>query len=294
MRPEVHFYVDDSGSRDPDRTRAAEWDELDWYALGGILIRDGDKDIAKSLIADFRACWPQIAGRPFRSYDIRNKTERFRWLADLPALGREQFYRELEHLVIRLPILVLACVIDRPGYNHRYLDEYGPRRWKLCRTAFAIAVERAVRFSLSVGAKLRVFVERSDRETERQFRDYFDLMRKEGLPFDPARSSKYNPPPLDQIQRTLLEFAVKTKTSDLMQIADLVLWPVCKGGYHASHRPYVALRDHGKLLDSLCTAGNGLLGVKYSCFDLVDAAQKKQEPAVSGLLSATVASGATS
>jgi hypothetical protein len=43
----------------------------------------------------------------------------------------------------RAPALGLACVIDRPDYNHRYKEKYADERWSLCKTAFTIAVERA-------------------------------------------------------------------------------------------------------------------------------------------------------
>lgn len=54
-----------------------------------------------------------------------------------------------------------------------------------------------------------------------------------------------------------------------MQLADLVLWPVCHDGYNPNHRAYADLIGAGKLLDVQCTPENGLLGVKYSCFDCV-------------------------
>ena len=52
-----------------------------------------------------------------------------------------------------------------------------------------------------------------------------------------------------------------------MQIADLVLWPVCKGGYDPADRVYAFLKKEKKLLDCVCTSTNGLLGTKYYCFE---------------------------
>lgn len=174
---------------------------------------------------------------------------------------------ELTELILGLPIHVLACVIDRPGYNRRYISEYGPRRWKLCRTAFSIAVERAAKVAIHKGVRLRVFAERSDKLTEAQFKGYFDEMRRVGLPFNAETSGKYQPLSVGQLHSTLFEFRVKSKDSLLMQFADLVLWPVCHGGYDRSHRPYADLCKAGRLVEVLCTEENGLLGTKYSCFD---------------------------
>lgn len=204
---------------------------------------------------------------PLRSYDIRNKTQRFRWLAQASAQRQESFMSELTALIEGLPIHVLACVVDRPGYNRRYLQEYGPRRWRLCRTAFNIVVERAAKVANHRGARLRVFAERSDKPTEDSFREYFNAMRNGGLPFDASRSAQYNPLPHEVLRSTLLEFRIKTKESTLMQMADLVLWPVCQGGYDKEHRAYAHLVKTGKLMEAHCTDSNGLLGTKYSCFD---------------------------
>jgi len=267
MRSEYLFYMDDSGPRDPDRDRGIASNRADWFALGGVLIDSAHEDAAKAAIEAFRRRWAQMQDEPLRSYDIRHRTQRFRWLASLPPAEYQRFMEELTALIVALPIHVLACVIDRPGYNKRYLQAYGARRWKLCRTAFNIAVERAAKVALHHGARLRVYVERSDKPTETQFKGYFDEMRRAGLPFNAANSEKYRPLTPEQLRDTLFEFRVKTKASLLMQLADLVLWPVCQGGYDKEHRPYAELAKAGKLIDVLCTEENGLLGVKYSCFD---------------------------
>jgi hypothetical protein len=267
MKPECHFYIDDSGARDPDRNRTVNSTEPDWFALGGLLIDESKAEAAKTEILNFRERWPELEGEPFRSYDIRNKTDRFRWLASAPPERYRAFMEELTALMVSLPIHVLACVVDRPGYNKRYMAEYGQRRWRLCRTAFTIVVERAAKVALHRGARLRVYAEQSDKHTEAHFREYFDSMRKTGLPFNAANSEKYRPLTQEQLHATLFEFRIKTKKSVLMQFADLVLWPMCRGGYDKTHRAYKALVDGGKLIEVQCTADNGLLGTKYSCFD---------------------------
>jgi len=154
-----------------------------------------------------------------------------------------------------------------PGYNKKYLAEYGPRRWSLCRTAFKIAVERAAKFARSEEARLRVFVEQSDKPNEERLKGYFNALRKEGSPFNKETSAKYSPLSAAELAETLLEFGVKTKKSITMQVADLALWPVCHGKYHPDNIAHVALMEKGKLLDALCSEQNGLQGIKYSCFD---------------------------
>lgn len=274
---EFLFYVDDSGSRDPDRKPRVDQRDPDWFALGGVILDSKDKDQCDLAIANFRKSWPQMGDQPLHSYDIRNKSAGFRWLTGLSEEDSKNFYQGISALVVSLPIIVTGCVVDRPGYNARYLAQYGQRRWKLCRTAFNIAVERAAKFATHHDARLRVFVERTDRKTEAQFKKYFDELKGAGTPFDPVRSAKYGPLEPDVLARTLYEFKVKTKASDLMQLADLCLWPICSGAYQSNNKAFGVLKEARKLLDDHCTPENGLHGIKYSCFDALG--PETQKPA---------------
>jgi hypothetical protein len=265
-KPEILLYMDESGSRDPDRHPRQQAYAPDWFGIGGVLVKASDKSGIEAAMDAFRLRWPQMGDTPLRSYDIRNKTGRFRWLSQLDETLLTAFYEDLSAMMADLPIVVTGCVVHRPGYNERYLEQYGPRRWKLCKTAFHIAVERAAKYALHHGARMRVYVERSDKVTEQQLKVYFDEMRNEGQPFNSETSAKYQPMPADQLRPTLFEFAVRTKGSQLMQLADLVLWPICRGGYVHDDRVYGLLKSNGKLLDAHCTQANGLQGIKYSCF----------------------------
>ena len=165
-------------------------------------------------------------------------------------------------------ILGHACVVDRPGYNSRYKEKYGNLIWKLCKTAFSIAVERAVRYSLSQGMKLRVYVEASDKKTDKQIKDYYLSLKKNGMPFNQCNSSSYKPLSAEQFRNTLYDFKIKQKSSPLIQLADLYLWPICIGGYDEKNRAYKRLKEDKKLID--CILGYNELhntGIKYSCLE---------------------------
>lgn len=265
-KKELYFYVDDSGSRKPDRSPTAKSERANWFALGGVIVDPADKKFIEKRMDEFRAAWSRMGDAPLHSYEIRNKTDKFAWLNELDAKGQQRFYKDLVRLIEELPFIALACVVDREGYNSRYQAQYGEARWNLCQTAFHIAVERAAKYALFSQARLRVFVEASEKITEARLRGYFDCMRADGQPFDSERSSKHQPLSQLQLRIALFEFRVKTKQSHLMQLADLILWPICQGGYKTPHRAYAHLVKCGKLLDSRCSEENGLLGVKYSCF----------------------------
>lgn len=263
------FYVDDSGTRHPDHKPNLAKHGNDWFALGGILIDDEQKDLAESLIDDFRASWPQMGGNPLHSWEIRGCHENFAWLGKDLAI-KASFLQELEALLFALPVTGLACVIDRPGYNKRYAEKYGRARWMLCKTAFAIAVERAVKYAQSRDRKLRVYLEKSSKAEDATVKSYYGALKENGHCFDSATSAKYDPATYVDYQKTLYEFRTKAKSSRLMQIADLYLWPICMSGYSKDNFAYRRLVDAGKLIECVLSSDDvPVLGSKYSCFDSV-------------------------
>src|SRR5690606_27467882 len=132
--------------------------------------------------------------------------------------------------------------------------------------------------------RVRVYGERSDKTVDRRTLDYYEALRLAGQPFDPNNSAKYNPLSSGALAQALYEFRTKSKTSPLMQIADLALWAMCIGGYNRENQSYVRLRDAGTLID--CKLPPDLReteGIKYSCWELVDqrrAETKSQSPTV--------------
>lgn len=275
----LNLYLDESGARHPDLQPLEGWSaNCHWFGLGGVLIDEDDEASARAAIESFRAGWPQIGDAPLHSYEIRNKRENFHWLSQLTKSECERFWGGVGELLESLPIIGVGCVVDAPGYNIRYKDQYADQRWMLCKTAFAIAIERCVKHALDVGARLRVFVERTDAATEQVLRGYYEAIRRDGHPFEPSRAEIYAPTTPEQFRAVLLEFRPKYKTSPLMQVGDLVLWPICKGGYDPTYRPYVGLYTRGLLLDCVYPTAVDERGIKYSCFEHWRDAQKSKTP----------------
>jgi Protein of unknown function (DUF3800) len=265
----LHLYMDDSGTRHPDRNpgRRAQHG-YDWFGLGGVLIRQEDEDAARHLHRNFCERWKIEA--PLRSADIRAKSEKFHWLKHLSAAELERFLEDLYVTMAGAPVIGIGCTIDRPGYNQRYREIYGRQRWLLCKTAFSVTVERSAKYARGIGYRLKVFVERGDKDTDRQIEGYYDELRARGMPFSHDTSGKYAPLSAAQLSETLYEFRTKQKTSPLVQLSDLYLWPMCMGGYDKGNRPYARLMNDRKLIDSILDdADVPHLGFKYSCFDLV-------------------------
>lgn len=264
----MNFYMDDSGARHPDhKPNQISGNNRDWFSLGGILIKESDEPFARAQITDFCKSWNITI--PLHSVDIRHKAKGFNWLSKINENKRDEFYSDLSKLMISLPVIGIACVIDRPGYNHRYLEKYGRERWRLCKTAFAIAVERAAKYAVRKGYRLRILPERCSKTEDNKLKGYYDSLRKNGLPFSGDTSGKYQPLTSEVLTNTLYEFKLKHKISPLAQIADLYLWPICMGGYHRENKPYQILKSAKKLVDD-CLDDEDIesCGIKYSCFEL--------------------------
>ena len=105
----------------------------------------------------------------------------------------------------------LACVIDRPGYNARYLEKYGRQRWSLCKSAFTIAVERAAKYARSIDCRLRVCHERCNKTEDGMLKGYYEELKRDGPPFDTSRSEKYRPLTGAEFRETLYELQTENE-----------------------------------------------------------------------------------
>src|SRR5262249_37860352 len=91
-------------------------------------------------------------------------------------------------------------------------------------------------------------------------------------------SAKYGPLSAKQLDETLYDLKFKKKSSPMAQLADLYLYPIARGGYAPSYRPYVMLKDKQKLInDCLGEDDVAHIGIKYSCFDLIEKEQSKNK-----------------
>lgn len=263
------LFVDDSGSSCPDKSQVTRRDGLDAFALGGFLIAEDDIEHVKELHKKFMIsqnleCPNGTFKHHLHSTKIRCKKNHFEWLkCDEKA---KEFYSALENMIIGLPIFAHACVVDRPGYHERYSDVYEDK-WQLCRSAYQILIERAVKFVRSIGGtKLIVHVEKTGRKEDKKIQDYHDVLRTQGMEFDASRSAIYSPVEGDELASFVTKKVIfQTKESRLMQLADIVLYPVIKGGYDSEYPPYNLLMDN-KLIVDAHVENVSTMGVKYYCF----------------------------
>jgi hypothetical protein len=266
--PNLILYFDDTGSRFPDHQPAlARQDTMDCFGLGGILFGSEQVRRIQELHRTFCQRWNIIS--PLHSNEIRTEKGNFSWLGRVAPMIRQAFHEDLAHLIGTLPVLVIACVVDRRGYNDRYFELYRDKRWMLCKTAFAILLERAAKFADHSAQQLEVYFEACGKKEDRDIIGYQRAIKRDGMPFDANRSTKYAPLAAADFRRILLgDPKRRSKDVPMCQIADLVLYPVAKGGYAPEYLPLRHLRNSGKLIDSHVSSERiDELGIKYFCFD---------------------------
>ncbi len=162
-------------------------------------------------------------------------------------------------------------MIDRLGYNERYAEQYNANPWMLCKTAFCVVVERAVKLSVKDHRRLRVHPEKCNRKEDNALKRYYADLKQRGMPFDAKNSERYAPLSNEEFSHAFYELKFKEKSSPLAQLADLYLWPICMGGYHRANRTYQRLMEDGKLIECHISGDeHAILGTKYSCFENVE------------------------
>lgn len=263
LQGEFALYLDDSGSPKPDPN-----DQYPFFSMGGVVIERSNEDIIKSLLKEFKIRWDIPQGTPLHGNEIRSRKKRFAWLGNLSAEEFNRFQEDLTNTIISCPIIVHACVVSRHGYLKRYLEMYGEETWEMMKSAFTILLERTAKYVSFRNGRLMVYFEAAGKREDRLLKQYFKELRSQGNPFDQTRASKYSPLSVTQLSTLLRGVDSKAKTNDIMQLADLCLYPVVRSQDQPDNRAFLALRDANLLVDC-CLEPNQIstLGIKYYCFD---------------------------
>lgn len=259
--------MDETGNRVPDKKTDASRAGRDWFAFGGYLIDREKEAQAKDLHQEFCEEWG--VRRPFHVTDMLGQWKGFYWLKSKEQKFVDAFWSAYCQLLVDIEGIGLACVVDRPGYVDRgYLEKHGDDRWLLCRTAFDIAVERAAKYAISKGHKLRIVFE-SDPPFNPVVKGYFENLKKNGLEFDPKTSGKYNPLSKEDFAATLSTIEYKDKSSKLLQFADSYVYAIARHGYEKKFWMYRHLKDNSRIINFALDGDADAIkamGVKYSCF----------------------------
>ena len=140
-------------------------------------------------------------------------------------------------------------------------------------TAFLLAMVAAglIAEDRRTGA-MELYFEGAGKAEDRALIDYMRDLKARGHDFDKDTAAGYDGLSPDDFKRLCLGKPLRrTKATPMIQIADLVLYPMAKAGYVADYPPYVKLKAAGKLIDAHLPADAlATRGIKYSCFDAAD------------------------
>lgn len=258
------FFMDDFGTRTTcnGASDASSPPHEYSFALGGVIVASGHVEALSKKVRAFCESWgvPALHGNKIRSgkgkFGFLKKDEE----------KRAQFFAQLEDLVLDERLIAHACVICRPGYRDRYLEKYPQHiRWAMSKTAFDISVERAAKFARYNDCTLDVVYERTGEKEDRLVERYFSDLKATGLGFSDEGSKQYSPLSGTELAACLNVIWADGKGNPLLQLADLVLHPICHVTSGKENRAYRQLREHELLLDF--KHKDDAVGVKYSCYD---------------------------
>ena len=204
---------------------------------------------------------------PFHSSKMRSRKDGWGWLG-IDMERATLLYHDLNKLIECMPGHATGCIVHRPGYVARYSYYPKAERWRLCKSAYAILVERAAKLAMAQGRKLAVYVEQTGVKEDKAIREYHRSLRQDGMIFNPVTSLEYKPFEANGFRLSLLENPYFfDKNNVIGQLADLLLYPLIKGKYDPSYKPYQLLRESGRIIDQSLSEEDLNLGVKYYCFD---------------------------
>ncbi|MDR4470229.1 MAG: hypothetical protein MRJ68_18350 [Nitrospira sp.] len=113
----ISAYLDDTGSRDPDRTGLIQRDDqMDCVAFDGFLLKEEDIPDLGAQHRAFCAAW--TIDDPLHSSSPRGGRGTCAWLKQPETAGL--FFPSLEAFLLSLPIVGLAYAIHRPEHLARY------------------------------------------------------------------------------------------------------------------------------------------------------------------------------
>ncbi|MGH1351608.1 MAG: DUF3800 domain-containing protein [Methyloligellaceae bacterium] len=260
------LYIDDTGSRDLHKSPIKKRnDNVDCFGLGGILVKGEDDTEIYHAHRSFCGNWG--INYPLHSSSIRGHRGDFGWLSQPEEAG--YFMPDLRKFLLSQPFIATAVVIDREGYFSRYREQHVDKLWEMDKTAFSILVERAAKFADLNDRKLEIIFEESGRKEDRALIRYMKALKQDGNPFTGNGTNQYDPMSAKDFRNIILgEPRRKKKALPQLQVADLVLFPIAKGGYQPNYRPYKDLVASGKLIDDhLPNELRASCGIKYSCFE---------------------------
>ena len=92
----MSLYMDDSGTRQPDRDPGRRPEHgYDWFGLGGVLIKEEEEEETRELHRQFCERWD--ISTPLHSAEIRSRAGGFSWVGTLTCIP---------HIVVRVNVAV--------------------------------------------------------------------------------------------------------------------------------------------------------------------------------------------
>ncbi len=269
---EFGLYIDETGSGAPGVR-----DEFPYFGLGGILVELANTTTIRQSVRQFKKTWGIEESVALHGRQIRAMKGDFRWLNNLTLAEVIEFKKAITELIVTSPVVAHGCIVHKENYYARYYEKHKENLWHMRTSAAAILIERVVKYIKELGgSRLTVYFEVSGEVEDRIFKNTYKQLRKTGHPFSEI-ANKYSPLP-NQDFSILDEFPIATdKDNELIQIADLVLFPIATAKKGTRNSTYEEIVAKSKIVDTLTS--DLTAWVKYYCFYFI---QKTETPSIEG------------
>jgi hypothetical protein len=236
--PLFHLYIDETGSRHPDKEASTAKHGFDWFGLGGLLITQEDEATAKSKLATFVARWPQIRS-PLHFTDIRAQKKGFAWLGNLKLEDHNRFWSDSARFShqFRGRGLLASSIAQATSNGGTAKGEGTPNGSFAEAHSIFWSTELPNTQNPRGGGCVSTMKERTLLPT-RRVHEYYETIKFSGLAFDESTSSKYRPLKQVEFQNVLLAIEGKDKGNKMMQVADSYLYAIARGSYDVKFDVY--------------------------------------------------------
>jgi hypothetical protein len=203
-----HLFLDESGNHSLTAFEPA----YPVFVLGGVIIADADLHSVDEAVRAFKRDSFGDDNIVLHTADIARNRRGFEPLANGPR--RVRFNNQLNALLRSLPLVVVACAIDKPALIDRYGD-LAVDPYSLC---LGIIAERFCFALGEAGATGDITAESRSRRLDRELVIAWDLLRLNG--------TRYVRPAT--IARRIVSFGFRGKAEGIagLELADLVVSPL--------------------------------------------------------------------
>ena len=208
-----YLYIDESGDHGLSNIDPS----FPVFVLCGIIMNETNYETLRINTNEVKTNFWQNKQVIFHSRDIRKWQNEFQILIN-PQV-REQFYKELNSLIVNNNYTIIASAIDKPAY----INTYGKLSDDVYEIALSFIIERAVFYLDTIADKykeLDIIIEKRGKKEDTKLSEHFQRLKARGTSYVNAERLKD--------LNISIQFKDKKENINGLQLADLIAYPIAR------------------------------------------------------------------